>query len=145
LVTGLLVGLAFSIKRHYMIPEQALRRLNELVPVAEEATPQFAAHQPGPLARSLDPRAPTAALLVNGFNGLGLHTLLAVNRMFPGFFKNFVFVQIGVVDVASFKGAAELNNLEEHARREVDRYVVYMRQHGFYAEGYSAIGTDVVE
>src|SRR5205814_1795188 len=48
------------------------------------------------------------------------------------------------VDVASFKGAAELDNLREHVRNEVERYVHYMRQHGFCAEGYSSIGTDVV-
>ena len=39
-----------------------------------------------------DPKARTAVILVNGFNGLGLHTLLNVPRMFGDTFRNFVFV-----------------------------------------------------
>jgi len=144
LVTGFLIGLAFLIKRHYKLTSLALRRLEELVELAEQATPEVAAHPRSAESEHCDLKARTAALLVNGFNGLGLHTLLGVNRMFPGFFKNFIFVQIGVVDVASFKGAAELENLKDHVRTEVERYVQYMRQHGFCAEAFSAIGTDVV-
>ena len=49
-------------------------------------------------AREIDLKAKTAAVLENGFNGLGLHTLFAVLRMFPGGFRNFVFVQVGVID-----------------------------------------------
>jgi len=49
-----------------------------------------------------------------------------------------------VVDAGNFKGTAELSNLKAHVAREVDRYIQYMRQHGFYAQGESAIGTDVV-
>jgi hypothetical protein len=144
LVTGLLIGLAFLIKRHYTLTSRALRRLDELVEIAEQNTPEVAAHLPSPDAGQCNPKAKTAVLLVNGFNGLGLHTLLGINRMFPGVFKNFVFVQIGVVDVASFKGAAELENLKQHVQSEVERYVQYMRQHGFCAEAFTAIGTDVV-
>jgi len=42
-----------------------------------------------------DFNARTAVFLVNGFNGLGLHTLLAVVRMFPKVYQNFVFLQSG--------------------------------------------------
>src|SRR6185295_9526937 len=92
----------------------------------------------------LDPKAKTAVLLVNGFNGLGLHILLGVMRMFPGVFKNFVFVQVGVVDAGNFKGAAEIENCKRNSNAEIQRYVNYMVQHGFYAEGITAIGTDLV-
>ena len=68
----------------------------------------------------------TAVLLVNGFNGLGLHTLLAVVRMFPKVYTNFVFVQVGVLDAGNFKGASEVENLREHSQKEVERYVTYM-------------------
>jgi len=40
---------------------------------------------------------------------------------------------------------AELDNLRAHAEREVQRYVNYMRQHGFYAEGTTALGHDLVD
>jgi len=84
-------------------------------------------------------------MLVNGFNGLGLHTLLAVVRMFPKVYQNFVFVQVGVLDAGNFKGAAEVENLREHSQKEVDRYVAYMSKRGFYTEAHYALGTDIVE
>jgi amino acid transporter len=78
-------------------------------------------------------------------NGLGLHTLLAVVRMFPKVYQNFIFLQVGVLDAGNFKGAAEVENLREHSRREVERDAAYMRSRGFYAEAHYALGTDVVE
>jgi hypothetical protein len=91
------------------------------------------------------PNARTAVFLVNGFNGLGLHTLLAVIRMFPRVYQNFVSCRSGVLDAGNFKGAAEVENLREHSRAEVERFVAYMRQRGFYSEAVSGLGTDIVE
>ena len=141
LVTGLLIAAAFWIKRHYKQTQRQLQRLNELVAAAEpdRTTP------PTTAPAKCDPNARTAVFLVNGFNGLGLHTLLAVVRMFPKVYQNFVFLQVGVLDAGNFKGAAEVENLREHSRREVERYVAYMRRQGFYAEAHFALGTDVVE
>ena len=77
--------------------------------------------------------------------GLGLHTLFGdACGMFPGVFKNFVFVQVGVVDAGNFKGAAEVENLKRHIQQGNASYVDYMRQRGFGAEGTSAVGIDVV-
>ncbi len=90
-------------------------------------------------------KAKTAVILVNGFNGLGLHTLFGVLRMFPGVFKNFVFVQVGVLDAGNFKGAAEVENLKRHIEEANQRYVDYMQPHGVYAEGVTAMGIDVVQ
>jgi amino acid transporter len=142
LITAAVVGLAFLIRRHYQRIAGDLRRLDGLLGEATEAA-----------ARTLVPLtdytagAPTktAVVLVNGFNGLGLHTLLGVVRMFPGVFRHFVFVQVGVVDAGNFKGAAELQNLTQHTRAEADRYVAYARQHGFRAEGLTAVGTDLID
>ena len=143
LVTGLLVGAAFWIKQHYKQTQVQLQRLNELV-AAAGIDPAAIGDAPAP-APPCDPAGRTAVFLVNGFNGLGLHTLLAVIRMFPRVYQNFVFLQVGVVDAGSFKGAAEMENLREHSRREVERYVSFMRQQGFYAEGLFTIGTDVAD
>ena len=144
-VTGLLVLVALGIKRHYLGTAKVLRRLDELIEVAELSGASVerdrAAAAEGP---KLDLKAKTAVLLVNGFNGLGLHTLLTIMRMFPGVFRNFIFVQVGVVDAGNFKGAAELENCRRHAEKELQRYVDYMRQHGYYAEGIAAMGTDLV-
>ncbi|MBS1192910.1 MAG: Amino acid permease, partial [Nitrospirae bacterium] len=60
-------------------------------------------------------------------------------------FKNFVFIQVGVVDAGNFKGAEEVARMKEQVKQELDRYVHYMRCHGYYASAYSSFGTDVVD
>ena len=140
-VTGLLVAAAFLIKRHYDQTRLDLGRLDELVNVGGVDKPGTGARPVPPL----DPKGKTAVVLVNGFNGLGLHTLLGVQRMFPGVFKNFVFVQIGVVDAGNFKGAAEVDNLKQHINQGNQRYVDYMAAHGAHAEAVAAVGIDVVQ
>ena len=142
LVTGLLIAAAFRVKRHYSQTQRQLQRLDNLVP----ATMLDTRNPPDKLSTTpCDPNARTAIFLVNGFNGLGLHTLLAVIRMFPKVHHNFVFLQVGVLDAGTFKGAAEVENLREHSRREAERYAAYMRQRGFYTESHFAVGTDVVD
>ena len=143
LVTGLLIYAAFRVKRHYAKTQVQLQRLNDLVAAA--TSKETVAHGPETPAPACHPGARTAVFLVNGFNGLGLHTLLAVIRMFPKVYQNFVFVQVGVLDAGNFKGAAEVENLREHSQREVERYVAYMKRHGFYAESQIALGTDIVD
>jgi amino acid transporter len=139
--TGLLVAAAFLTHSHYVTARKDLRRLDALVEAVEDDP-----GPPGPrVPATCEATAKTAVVLVNGFNGLGLHTVLAVTRMFPGVFRNFVFVQVGVVDAGNFKGAGEIANLERHIESEVHRYVDYMRKQGFYAEALTEISTDVVE
>ena len=141
-VTGILIGLSFWVKNHYRHTQKKLHRLNELVAAA---LADDALHTVEKKPVPCDLNARTAVFLVNGFNGLGLHTLLAVVRMFPKVYHNFVFVQVGVLDAGNFKGAAEVENLREHSRIEVERYVGYMSRRGFHAEAHYALGTDIVD
>jgi amino acid transporter len=142
-VTGLLVGVSFWVKHHYRQTQKKLHRLNELVAaaLADEALGTIEKKTPPPC----DVNARTAVFLVNGFNGLGLHTLLAVVRMFPKVYQNFIFVQVGVLDAGNFKGAAEVDNLREYSRTAVERYVTYMSKRGFYTEAHVALGTDIAD
>src|SRR3989338_5792831 len=94
---------------------------------------------------SIDLKAKTAVILVNGFNGLGLHTLFNVIRLFGGIYKNFVFVQVGIIDSGNFKGAKEVERLQTKVKADIDQYVNFMKRNGFYAEGYHVVGNDVVE
>jgi hypothetical protein len=144
-VTGALVSVAFLIKRHYQRTTKMLNRLDELVISATEVSAPAASPGEPPIIPEYNPRAKTAIMLVNGFNGLGLHTLLNSIRLFGSVFKNFVFVQIGLIDAGNFKGATELHHLDNHVQEELDRYVKFIQRHGFYAEATQAIGTDVVE
>jgi len=86
-----------------------------------------------------DTKAKTAVFLVSGFSGLGLHTLFTVMRTFEGTFKNFVFVQVGILDAGNFKGSEEVDNLQQYITTEADKYVNFMRNNGYYAESYTDI------
>ncbi len=143
LLTGSLVAVALVIKRHYRNTARLLLRLRTLVHAAETSADNSPA-EVAP-AHKFDPQAKTAVLFVNGFNGLGLHTLLNVMRLFGETFENFVFVQVGVIDAGNFKGEAELEGLQTSAKSEVARYVDFVKREGYYAKGYSSIGIDVVD
>ncbi len=140
-VTGALVGVAFWVKAHYQQTQHKLHRLNELVAAAMADDAIVQEKTPPPCA----PNARTAVFLVNGFNGLGLHTLLAVVRMFPKIYQNYIFVQVGVLDAGNFKGADEVENLRAHSQEQVQKFVAYMSKRGFYAEAHVALGTDIVD
>jgi hypothetical protein len=141
LVTGLLVAAAFAIQRHYRHVGAQLRRLDAIVEAADLETTSRRAVGPGD---PLDPRLRTAIILVNGYNGLGLHTTLHVPRMFGDSFRNFVFLQVGAVDAGNFKGAAELEALRAHTAAGAERYAVWARAHGYGTATFTAIGHDVM-
>jgi hypothetical protein len=92
-----------------------------------------------------NPRARTAVILVSGFNGMGLHTLFNVVRLFGKGVKNFFFIQAGIIDAEKFKGKDELEKLEAHVKESLDKYVDYVRNQGFYARGFPLLATDVVD
>jgi len=144
LITGSLIGLALLIKRHYHHTAKLLRRLDELTNTVDSEISASLLPNPDP-NQKYDRHGKSAVLFVNGFNGLGCHTLLNVIGLFRETFKNFIFVRIGVIDAGNFKGTAEIERLQATAKNEVERYVNYTKQQGFYAEGISAIGTDVVD
>ncbi len=141
LVTGILVGVAVIIKRNYNTTVRLLSRLDDLVHVTVSSSPSIKQK----LNQEFDPKAKTAVLLVNGFNGIGLHTLFNVIRLFEGIFKNFIFVQIGAIDAGNFRGTEEIERLQARVKTELDRYVDFTNRHGYYAEGFSSSGIDVID
>ncbi|MBN2143410.1 MAG: APC family permease [Candidatus Aureabacteria bacterium] len=144
-ITVLLILAVVVIKNHYKRVAKMLERLDSLVQVSKTPEGGIPGRQIEAAVPECEPKAKTAILLVNGYNGLGLHTLFSVIRLFGNTFKNFVFLQVGVIDAGVFKGAAELQRLQIKVKKEVDAYVNFMRSHGYPSEGYLAIGTDVVE
>jgi amino acid transporter len=137
LATGAFIAMCFGIRRHYRRTRAMLWSLDEALvnlPVTgHPAEPELAVD------------GPTAIVLVESWGGLGIHTVLSVIRLVPKHFKNFVFVSVGLVDAAQFKGADELQALESKVRADLDRYVEFARSIGVYAEHRHAVGTDLVE
>lgn len=136
LVTGALIALAVAVRRHYRSVTSDLHRLDALVE-GMTAVPEC-----------LSPPAKkgnrTAVIFVNGFNGLGIHTLLGVARLFPETFARLVFVQVGVVDAGSFKGAEEIEHLRQATESSLDRYATLSRKHGYEVECVAEVSHDVV-
>lgn len=87
---------------------------------------------------------PTAVILVSGFNGLGVHTVLSTLRFFPGLYKQFIFVSIAVVDSGHFKGREEIEALQQETDESVQKYVDLARRLGFPPKGVTDIGIEVV-
>jgi amino acid transporter len=135
-VTGLVVALCFVIRRHYRGVVQSLKRLDDVL----GALP---GHTGGPRP-VLDPTRPTAVLLVGGYGGLGVHAFLTVQRTFPGFFKNFIFLSVGVVDSAAMKGIEEVDRMRLRTRDALERYVDLAHRLGVAADFRMEVGTEAV-
>ena len=138
-VTGALIAIAFAVRRHYDGVTIHLKRLDAIVEAAEA---DVAEHRVLTTA-TLDPSARTAVVLVNGYNGLGLHTCLHIRRLFGDTFRNFVFVSVGAVDAGNFKGADELDALRKHVVAETEKYATWMRARGYGAKTFTTIGYDI--
>ncbi len=134
--TALLIALCFLVKRHYDHVKRNLRRLHDI----SAALP---AH-PGADGELLDSKIPTAALLVGGYSGLGLHQILAIHRLFPGTYRNLMFLSVGVIDAATMKGVEEVEELRRRTEDGLRRYVDLARRLGFHADYRMSIGTEAV-
>ncbi len=136
-ITGGLIGVCLVVRNHYESVRKAIEQLEaNLLPEI------FAADEKRPAER--DPNAPTAVLLVNGFNGLGLATLTTIPRLFNGQFHNVIFVSVGEVDSALLKGPEEVRELEQQVADDMVEYCRFAADLGFHPELRTAIGPDVV-
>lgn len=140
LVTGVVVALCVMTKRHYRrMSAVVTREFASLEKLPTEGAGAAADTQP------IDLAAPTAVLMVTSYGGLGLHTLLNTLRLFPGHFRNVVFISVGVIDSGGFKGADSLDRLREETAGALERYARAARGLGLNATTRLTIGTDPVE
>ena len=136
LITLSLVGICLMIRRHYRTAAATVDRLyRELGDLPAKAGVD-------PVAP--DPRQPVALVLVEGFGGVGIHTMLNVFRSFPGHFKGIVFLSVGVVDSGEFKGDDAVRHLEARTEEMLRRYAGLAASQGVPAAYRFAIGTEVV-
>ncbi len=137
LITGVLIALCMFIKRRYEASNRNLSRLDEVlkdIPVdASTNTP-----------KELNPKSPTAVVLVNSFGGLGIHTFFSIQKLFPKHFKNFIFVSITVFDAGNLKGAGELDEAVAKTKKSLEQFVEFAQRFGFPAEYRMSSGTEVL-
>ena len=135
-ITALLIALCFLIKRHYRKVTGYLSRLDEIL----TALPTNPDREP----LKLDPKAPTAVLLVGSYAGLGIHALLTIQRLFPNHFKNVIFLSVGVVDAATMKGVEEVDRMREQTEESLRHYVGLSRSLRLAADYRMSVGTEVL-
>ncbi|HEX7500251.1 MAG TPA: KUP/HAK/KT family potassium transporter, partial [Polyangia bacterium] len=135
-VTAAIVALCLAIERHYRRVASQLRRLDQ--ELGDLGEMHGAGAEP-------DPRAPTAVLMVGAYGGIGVHSLLSIQRSFAGYFKNVIFVSVAVLDSGSFKGSEELDRLQQRTRDALDKYVRLARGLGWNASSRMASGLDAVK
>jgi amino acid transporter len=137
LIIAAIAGLCIFIRNHYRETKRAIQsvdRVFEDQPFGPEKEPV----EP-------DPEAQTAVFIVGTSRGGGLHALLWVLRMFPGHFKNFLFVNARTVDSHAYGGEGALEKMREDAAETLEYFVDFCQSHGMASASYIGFGTDAVE
>src|SRR6266852_4680935 len=136
-ITGALVALCYMVRHHYQYISDAIAQLE-----ADILPELFAAKESPP--EKYDRTAPTAAILVNGFNGLGLATLLTLRRLFRDQYRNVIFVGVGEVEASRMKGPEEVRQLEQQVADDLSDYCHFATDLGLHSELRVSIGPDVI-
>jgi len=135
--TGSIIGLCYLIRSHYRITSAKLEQLyKELgrIPAGPGA----------PIGR-IDPSKPTAAVLVAGYGGLGIHTVLNIFRAFPDHFEGLIFISVGVIDSGGFKGEDTAEDLRHQTQAMLKKYLTLAHGLGIPAIYRMSLGTEAVE
>ena len=117
LVTFCFISLCAFVHSHYSRVRRALKRLDDTL-----LTIPFQPNLKEPVPPK-NPTAPTAAIIVRDFDGVAVHALLTIPRLFPNHFKNVVFISVGVIDSGQFKGQQEIENLRRAKEEDLKSFV----------------------
>jgi amino acid transporter len=139
LVTTLFIALCYVVRYHYDKVRGALKRLDDTL-INLPFRPDLKTPVP-----AKNPQAATAVLIVRDFEGLAIHSLLSIGRLFPNHFKNIVFVSVGLIDSGRFKGRDEIDNLRRLKEDDLKSFVDYANCLGWYAEYRYSLGIDVID
>jgi amino acid transporter len=139
LVTSGFIVLCSIVRSHYDQVRGALKRLDDTL-INIPFHPDLKTPVP-----AKNPAAPTAVLIVRDFDGLAIHSLLNIGRLFPNHFKNVVFVSVGLIDSGRFKGLSEIENLRRLKEEDLKSFVEFANCLGWYAEYRYSLGIDLIE
>jgi amino acid transporter len=137
LITALVIGLCLYVRSHYRETKDKIHMVDQVF-----ATQPFGPHI-GPVEPK--PEDQTAVFIVGSSRGGGLHALLWVQRMFPGHFKNFIFVNARTVDSQAYGGEGEVEKMRAQANETLQFFVDFCHSHGMASAAYLGFGTDVVD
>jgi amino acid transporter len=137
LIIAAMSALCITIRNHYRATKEAIRTVDQIF-----ANQPFGM-QTGEVVP--DPANQTAVFIVGTSRGGGLHALLWVQRMFPGHFKNFIFVNARTVDSHAYGGEGAVEQMRAEANATLQFFVDFCRSHGMASSSYLGFGTDAVQ
>jgi hypothetical protein len=131
------IGLCLFIRRHYRMTKARIAMVDRV----------FAGQPSGPFEGAIEPvaGAHTAVLIVGSSRGGGLHALLWVQRMFPGHFHNFIFVNARTVDSHAYGGDERIASLRAEALASLQYFVALCHSHALASAAWLGFGTDAVD
>jgi len=132
-VTGCVV-----VRRHYGWVDLHRRRLDQVFELQKVDLT---------LARSAppDPAQSTAIFLTTEHWGPTIHTLLWVQRLFPGHFRNMVFVSAVQVEASALGAPEAVPQRKARIERSLDQLEAFCAREGLRTARFVAHGTDPVE
>jgi amino acid transporter len=136
LATGALILFCRVVRAHY-------RRVRGMLSSLDDVLTNLPLPEPKTIAE-LATDGPTAIVLVESYAGLGIHTMLTIQRMFPRHYRNLVFCSVGLVDSGQFKGAQDVSALEHKVRADLEKFVHLANRMGYYSEYRYTLGTDLI-
>jgi len=128
--------LCIYIRNHYRDTKNAIHSVDQVF-----ANQPFGSHVGEVLPNPADQ---TAVFIVGSSHGGGLHALLWVQRMFPGHFRNFIFVNARTVDSHAYGGEGAVEKMRAEANATLKFFVDFCQSHGMASSAYLGFGTDVV-
>ena len=87
----------------------------------------------------------SAAIIVDQTFGSGMNCLLEIKKLFPGIFKNFIFVTVGEVDSNTFREEKKWRDMRRKTKSILRKYRNYCNSNGRFAKAYVGYSADVVE
>ncbi len=137
LITALVIAICLVVRIHYRETKDKIRMVDRVF-----ADQPFGSHV-GPVEPN--PEEQTAVFIVGNSRGGGLHALLWVQRMFPGHFKNFIFINARTVDSHAYGGEGVLEQMRVEANATLKFFVDFCHSHGMASASMLSFGTDVVD
>jgi hypothetical protein len=135
-IIAAIAALCIYIRNHYRETKDAIHSVDQVF-----------ANQPfgkniGPVIPDADDQ--TAVFIVGTSRGGGLHALLWVQRMFPGHFRNFIFINARTVDSHAYGGEGAVEHMRAEANATLKFFVDFCHSHRMASDSKLGFGTDVV-
>ncbi len=139
LITSLFIALGLWVKAKYRQLKMRLTQKEMQFYGYDDIAPS-----PDSMINS-DKSAPTAAIIVDQTFGSGMNCLLEIKKLFPGIFKNFIFVTVGEVDSNTFREERKWREMRRKTKTTLHKYRNYCHANGRFAKSYVGYSTDIVE